>query len=136
MRKERWQPLMWEAIEAARVRSFEWGTHDCVLCAAKIADAISDGNYVERARHSFSWANEAEAQALLSDNTLQQLVESVLGPIQRWTALGQGDLLLVQISDDHTALGIHDGTQAVVAGLDGGIVVRRMAHVLGGWRVE
>ena len=135
MRHKDWQTRFWRALESERTQRFVWGKRDCALFAASMADAISDGEYVRRAREVFTWSNEDEALALLSERSLTDLVESVLGPMQRWQRLGMGDMVIIRDDENIESLCIHDGVQLIGPKAIGyrAIPVR---YALGGWRVE
>lgn len=121
-------------MERQRTLPFLWGERDCVLYAATLADAISDGEYVKRARSAFAWTNVKQAAALLGDGTLQALVEVVMGPMVRWTRLNMGDIALVFDENNRQSLATHDGTQ-VIGAVDPGIQVIPFRYVQGGWHV-
>ena len=40
-RKENWQECLNKTVEAARVRSFSWGEHDCCVFSASCVEAIT-----------------------------------------------------------------------------------------------
>jgi hypothetical protein len=134
MRYEDWQTKFWVAMEEARTAHFEWGSHDCVLFAAKMADAISDSGYVGKARAAFTWTDMRSAIQLLGDG-LQPQVESVLGEMQRWQRLSQGDIVLIADDDGRESLAIHDGCQLL--GPDEiGYKVIPFRCAKGGWKVD
>lgn len=120
-------------MEAQRKEPFAWGKRDCVLSAARMADAISDGKHVERAIAAFRWSNEREAIALIKEG-LKPLVETVMGPMVPWPKLCMGDIALVVDDDGRESLGSHDGAQII--GPDSvGIRVIPFRCVKGGWHV-
>ncbi len=133
MRHVDWQDKFWVALTAQTPLPFEYGVCDCVLFAARMADAISiDGQYVQRARDMFEWSDGVSAAKLL-ETPLQELVEHVLGPMQSWVRLGQGDLLLCDSPEGHI-MAVHDGTTPV-GKAHRRLTVLSMSQVLGGWRV-
>lgn len=134
MRIEGWQNKFWEAMDEARHSSFEWGANDCVLFAAKMATAISDRDYVSEARSAFTWSSISEA-AVLTRNGLRGPIESVLGPMQPWTLLGQGDLVLIRDDEGRESLVVHDGAQ-LIGKHERGIQPIPMRCALGGWKVQ
>jgi hypothetical protein len=128
-----WQRRFWAEIYAQRKEPFVWGTRDCVLSAARIADSISDVGYARKAMASFQWANERDAVVLIRSG-IRQPVESVMGPMIRWTQLCMGDIALIVDDDDRESLGIHDGAQVI--GPDAiGFKVIPFRCVKGGWHV-
>lgn len=134
MRFPDWQNRFWKAIELERNRPLIWGESDCILFAARMADAISDGDFTSRARSAFSWHDEREALAL-TRNGLRQLIESVLGEMQSWTLLSQGDIVLVVDEKGRESAAVHDGCQ-VIGKAANGIQQIPFSYVRGGWRIE
>lgn len=122
-------------MDRQRVTPFAWWERDCALFAAQMADAISDGDYVKRAREAFAWTNAREALQLQRDRTLQELVESLLGPLVPWTRLGMGDMALVVDEDNRQSIAIHDGAQFIGAA-ENGIQRIPFVYIKGGWHVN
>lgn len=134
MRYEDWQDRFWAAMEESSRQPLVWGEQDCVLFAAKMADAVSDGDYTVRTRAAFAWSNEREAVELLRGG-LRPLVESVIGDMRPWTHLSQGDLVLVIDDKGRESIAVHDGCQ-VVGKSATGVQSIPFRYVLGGWQVE
>lgn len=134
MRPEGWQDRFWEAMDEAREADFEWGSHDCVLFAAKMARAISDRDYVADARAAFAWSSASEALELTRGG-LQALIESVLGPMGPWTRLSQGDLVLILDDEGRESLVVHDGCQFIGVA-EHGVKPIPMRCAVGGWKVQ
>lgn len=139
MRYEDWQPRFWHGLEKMSEVRFEYGSHDCILFGAKMADVISsDGGYVERARKAYDWSNDKDALRLLQNQALGVLIESVLGTMTRWQELQWGDLVLV-VHDNgrgpEQMLGVHDGTQ-IICPREFGLQAIWWSEALGGWRIE
>lgn len=140
MRHENWQNKFWDALRENGEQQFSYGSIDCVLFAANMADAISvDGRYAERAKSMFKWASTREALILTRERSLVDMVEDVLGPIQRWQELQHGDIVAV-VRDNETGsgpeqmLGVHDGVQVMAKGAHA-LVPVWWSEALGGWRV-
>lgn len=134
MRYEDWQSRFWRAMEESSGQPLVWGEQDCVLFGAKMADAISDGRYTERTRAAFSWSNEREAVELIR-NGLRPLIESLLGEMEPWTRLSQGDLVLVVDDKQRESVAVHDGCQ-VIGKSASGVQPIPFRCVKGGWKVE
>jgi hypothetical protein len=134
MRYEDWQNRFWTAMDESSRHPLVWGEQDCVLFGAKMADAISDGGYTERARTAFAWTNERDAVELIR-NGLQPLVESVLGEMQPWVRLSQGDLVLVVDDKQRESIAVHDGCQ-IIGKSATGVHPIPFRCVKGGWKVE
>lgn len=129
-----WQERFWAAVNDACTKKFDWGTHDCVLFAAKIADAISDSGYMEMAKQSFTWTDMRGAVDI-TRNGLRPLVVSVLGEMRPWTVLTQGDIALVLDDEGRESLAIHDGCQ-VIGPAEVGVRTIPFRCVKGGWKVD
>lgn len=134
MRYEDWQDRFWRSMNESSGQPLVWGQQDCVLFGAKMADAISDGEYTKRARSAFSWSNEREAVEL-TRNGLRALIESVLGEMQPWTRLSQGDLVLVVDDKNRECLAVHDGCQ-IIGKSANGVQPIPFRCVKGGWKVD
>lgn len=134
MRFTDWQDRFWKEMEEARSTPLVWGESDCILFAAKMADAISDGDFTKRAKAAFSWRDEREALQLTRGGLLP-LIESVLGKMQPWTSLSQGDIALVVDDKGRECAAIHDGCQ-VIGKAAHGIETIPFRYVRGGWRIE
>lgn len=135
MRHDDWQKRFWAAMEAARNTPFEWGKFDCILCFASVADAISiNGAYVDRARSAFAWTDEREALRLLSTDSLESLISTVMGPMVSWPRLSMGDFVLVNY-EGHEALGMHDGAQLMARTVDSPMQALPWRYAMGGWKV-
>lgn len=118
----------------ARDMRFVWGSHDCVLFAAKMADAISDARHAERAKLAFQWSSAREAAAIVGNADLRELVEVVMGPMLRWQSLSIGDIVLIKDDDGMYSLAIHDGVQII--GPDAvGYKNIPFSYAQGGWKV-
>lgn len=140
MRYVDWQKRFWAALEGQRSLPFKYGSCDCILFAATVADAISaDGNYVLRAREAFNWNNRETAYSLLATDNLQALIESVLGAMQPWPRLVAGDLVLctaqtAEPDEPPQILCVHDGTSPI-AKAHRKLVTVAWSHAIGGWRI-
>lgn len=134
MRKPNWQAAFWSALEAHRQQPFAYGVRDCILFGSSMADAITiEADYTARAKRAFAWKNKREALRLLKDRALQSMIEDVLGPMQKWSQLQMGDLVLC--TQDGQILAVHDGTRPIAPG-DRTLVPLRWADALGGWRID
>lgn len=136
MRYQDWQARFWVEMQRQRAAPFVWGQRDCVLFAATMADAVSvDGRYVDRARAAFKWTNAIEAARLLADQSLQSLVETVLGPMQPWPRLSMADMALVIDDNGRQSLATHDGS-GFYGPIDPGVQRIPSLNVRGGWLVQ
>lgn len=134
MRYKDWQQRFWLWMQHEQTQRFVWGTRDCILFAARGGDAISDARYVERAKAAFAWTNAREAAEILGTQSLQSLVESVMGSMQSRARLGMGDFALVTDDAGRESLAIHDGA-IVIGAADYGVQQIPFRYVKGGWHV-
>lgn len=134
MRYADWQPRFWHEMDRQRALPFVWGERDCILFAATVADAISDAQYVRRAREAFQWANVDEAARLLSSTDLRALIETVMGPMVPWVRLGMGDFALVLDDKQRQSIAVHDGS-GIVGAVEVGLQPIPFRCVQGGWHV-
>lgn len=135
MRYSDWQQRFWKALDARRTENFSYGVYDCVLFAAAMADSISDANYAKRATQAFRWRNSRDALRLIEGKELRELIEVVMGPIERWQYMSMGDMVLINDEAQQQSLCIHDGCQLI--GPDQvGFKVIPMRYAIGGWRVS
>lgn len=134
MRYPDWQKRFWAEMDRQRAARFVWGERDCILFAATVADAISDAEYVRRAREAFAWSNARDALSLIADGQLQQHVEVVMGPMLPWPKLYWGDFGLVRDDKNRLSLAVHDGTQ-FIGPVEVGVQVIPFRYVQGGWHV-
>lgn len=134
MRYDNWQDRFWRAMDESSKQPLVWGEQDCVLFAANMADAISNARFIERARAAFCWSNERDAVGLTRDG-LRPLIESVLGEMQPWTHLSQGDLVLVVDDKQRESLAVHDGCQ-IIGKSATGVQPIPFRCAKGGWKVD
>lgn len=134
MRYPDWQKRFWAAMNEQRSSPFVWGANDCVLFAASMADAVSDSDYVSRAKQAFAWTDARQAAALIGGGQLQPLVEVVLGPMLPWPRLYWGDIALVLDEKARHSLAVHDGSQ-FIGKTDVGVQPIPFEYVQGGWHV-
>jgi hypothetical protein len=94
-RHEDWPIRLNAAIDAARDRPFEWGTHDCALFAFNIVRDLTGIDYASAYRGNYHTAQGA-ARALRKQGkgTLRATVGGVLGTEVPPPTARRGDLLL------------------------------------------
>lgn len=106
-------------MASSAAEPFEWGSGDCVLKAARVADAIVvEPCFEAAARAAFSWTDEESALARLVEvDGLRNAVVSVLGESMPWQELSQGDLVLCRTGSDEPGkeycVAVHDGVNPV-----------------------
>jgi hypothetical protein len=134
MRYPDWQTRFWSALEKHRPAAFAFGRHDCVLFAATMADAISDADYVGRARDAFSWTDAREAALIIKGKNLAMLVQTVMGSSMRWQYMSMGDMVLIEDDVGEQSLCVHDGCQLLGPDKTGFKIIP-MRYAVCGWRV-
>jgi hypothetical protein len=134
MRYTDWQRRFWAEMDRQRTLPFVWGERDCILFAATMGDAISDAQYVRRAREAFAWSNVEEAASLLATTDLRTLIETVMGPMIPRTRLGMGDFALVLDDKQRQSLAVHDGC-GVIGAVEVGVQPIPFRYIQGGWLV-
>jgi hypothetical protein len=135
MRKTDWQTCFWSEIKRQNEQPFQYAARDCVLSAARVADAITvDGRYESRAKEAFAWSDEREAIRLMKFG-LEPLIASVLGRMRPWTTLNMGDLVLIEDDKGRECLAVHDGVGIVSPDSVGWRSIP-FRCVRGGWHVE
>jgi hypothetical protein len=134
MRYADWQMRFWREMDRQRTMPFVWGERDCVLFAATMGDAISDAEYVRRARSAFAWTNVREAAALLATGVLRAHVETVMGAMLPRQKLGMGDFVLVLDDKGWQSLAVHDGSQ-FIGKTESGVQRIPFPYLQGGWAV-
>jgi hypothetical protein len=138
-RKPNWQKYFWAALQEEADKPFVWGERDCIMFTCKIVDSyLAEPCFVDMAKNAFVWSSIREAADTLRDQSMQQLIESVLGPPLPWQALDMGDIVLCKYDDIDgvfdSCLGVHDGTSPVVAA-DRNISIQQWSNAICGWKV-
>jgi hypothetical protein len=129
-----WQARFWREMDRQRTLPFVWGERDCVLFAATMGDAVSDAEYVRRARAAFTWSNTKEAIRLQRETDLRALTETVMGPLVAWPRLTMGDFGLVFDEKRRLSIAVHDGC-GFVGAVELGVQRIPFRYVQGGWHV-
>lgn len=133
MRYEDWQKRFWMELDRARERKWQWGTHDCVSFAARMADVISDRDYII-IKSTFKWNTPRQAAELLKNTTLKELMERALGPAMDWRFAKHGDLVLACDETNSEVLTVHDGLRLLCADKVGYCLVD-MKYAQCAWRI-
>lgn len=129
-----WRRRLFALLQESLRTPFVWGTHDCVLLAAKGVDAQLGTAWYDDVRVRFSYTDEAQARAVLAAaGGLEAMVTSYLGTPVMPSWCGAGSVVLTALGE-RQLLCLHDGTKLV--GPDE-VGLRRvpMALAVCGWRL-
>lgn len=130
MRPEGWESLLYHHILEARGKTFDWGTHDCVLWCADWIHKIRDVDLAAKWRGTYS--TEEEAQAVLGSlgfSGTSELASHYLEEVPVSKAR-RGDIML----HPSGTLGICDGTFAFFVTTEG-VLRLEFLKCLRAWRV-
>ncbi|MDV7272085.1 hypothetical protein RYZ20_14410 [Thioclava sp. A2] len=113
LRVENWERLLAEAIEAARLRPFAWGIHDCPTFAFETRTTLTGGDDTAalwRGRYSTALGGE-RVMRRLGWTSLEDMGRALLGDPRASVLLaGRGDIVL---ADTGLGFGICVGASAV-----------------------
>ena len=127
-------------MNAARVKPFAWGSHDCCIMAAHLVYEMTSVDIAAAYRGTYSTQEEA-AVIISAGGGLASLVQSVVGPLG-WTrtkpALARrGDLVVFTSPETgQPALGVCLGRESVFPAVGGGLGFIPTAQCSTAWRVE
>lgn len=130
MRKEGWESLLAAHIAEARAKSFEWGTHDCVLWSAGWISKVTGEDLATDWQGAYR--TEEEAQAVLESlgfNNTSELADHYLEATPVSMAK-RGDLML----HPSGSLGICDGVFAFFVTKEG-VLRLEFTKCLRAWKV-
>lgn len=134
MRRAAWQSLLSDAVEAARGRSFVWGTHDCAIWAFDLRAALTGGEDVAalwRGRYCTS-LGARRVMKRLGWESIEAMGLDLLGePLASPLFAQRGDLVL---GGADPAFGVCLGAQAGFVG-PGGLSFLPLDTCLMAWRV-
>ena len=123
VRVENWERLLAEAIEAARLRPFAWGTHDCPTFAFETRTALTGGDDTAalwRGRYSTARGGE-RVMRRLGWASLEEMGRSLLGTPRASVLLARrGNIVL---ADTGLGFGICVGASALGMAPEGLVTV-------------
>lgn len=126
---------MMQSIEDGKRRDFAWGQHDCCVFAARVADAMTDGDYVRRLLRQFDYNSQADIDALFSANGgLRGLMTDFMGEPVGWMQSAQGDVVLMLDAEDKEVLGVCEGS-AVICATAKGVIPLPMSRAVCAWKI-
>lgn len=130
-----WPAQLDAAVEAARRRPFEWGTHDCALWAASVVQALTGVDHAAGLRGRYRSAAGA-LRLLAKRGGLAVLATRALGAPIDVRHAQRGDLVLAcqPLDAGMPALGICLDTRAAFTGA-AGLVYRDLLECEAAWRV-
>lgn len=123
MRRDGWEGVLAEAVEAAQTRSFAWGTHDCATWAFDLRRDLTGGDDTAALwRGRYHTARGAvRVMQRLGWSSMQEAGSALLGsPLADVRLAQRGDLVL---SHDATSFGVCLGAQVAFLAPEG--VTRR-----------
>jgi hypothetical protein len=142
-KKEGWPEKMLSAIEAAQNREFEWGAHDCCMCANSIVEAMTG---VSPAEDLKGYSSEEGAKETLRAHqgtllrTMIHVMQKEQGCKQQRNPnlLKRGDVCMTKIAGEsgrpEWAVGVCIGSEAVFAS-DVGLQHLPMSEIDRGWNL-
>lgn len=131
-RYEDWPKRLEAAIEAARVRRFSWGQHDCMLFAASVVQALTGRDVAAQHRGQYKGSQTAAAYTARHGG-MATMVTKVLGDPVRPIQARRGDVVM-RCDERGPALGVCVGAQAAFAGLRG-LILRPLDECIQAWPV-
>ena len=134
MRRDGWEVVLAEAVEAARSRFFVWGTHDCAIWAFDLRRDLTGGDDTAALwRGRYRTARGAvRVMRRLGWQSLEGAGRALLGnPLPDVRLAQRGDLAL---SQDATSFGVCLGAQAVFLAPEGA-TQRPLTSCALAWRV-
>ena len=132
MRREDWVEQLFRVIDEHQSAEFVYGAHDCVLFAARAADAMTDGDFEQQMRDIYQDERSA-VRALAARGGLEGAVRSMLGEPVALAYLQRGDVVLFE-NAGRDMLGIWDG-RVILGPAERGLDRAPLSHARLAWRV-
>ena len=110
-----WPELLAAHLHAAQHQPFEWAVHDCCTFAAAAVQAITGADPMADLRATYASQLQA-ARVLKGQGGLHAAVSARLGPPKPVLLAGRGDVVLFEMADTGSALGICTGTHFAAPG--------------------
>ena len=134
-RREDWPSRLAAALEAARDKPFQWGTHDCALWAADVILAMTGVDVAAAYRGAYTdEASAREAMLRIDGGGLRAIGNRAFGPALNNVFMAQrGDVALVEI-DGREAAGIVLGATVAVPG-PRGLQFAPLDSIVAAWAV-
>jgi hypothetical protein len=133
VRIEGWETALYDAVEEARVRPFEWGVHDCALFAASVVERLT-GCDIAKPYRGYKTERGALARIVKAGGMEAMATKALGGPIDIRRAR-RGDFVLVEAGQPWPgAFAIVRDTRAAAAG-KGGLTFVPMKFWRMAWRV-
>ena len=109
VRVDGWQTKYNVAVAAMSEWPFRWGEHDCITFAARIADAVTGGRYLEGVRAKYQWSSALEAARAIKDaGRLEAMITEFLGEPVPWGWCTTGDVVLATNRDGGEIVAVMD----------------------------
>ncbi|WP_127109939.1 DUF6950 family protein [Pararhodobacter zhoushanensis] len=126
-----WETILAEQIEAARLRPFQWGVHDCATWAADVRAALTGTESAAQAWRGRYKTEIGAARALrrLGWPDLATGAEAALGAPIPVLMAQRGDVVM-----DGQTFGVCVGASAAFVG-ETGLIYARLGQCSAAWRV-
>lgn len=135
-KKETWQTLFFEFVEANYNKPFVWGKWDCCLFSDACIKAMTGKVLIPK---ELKWKDEASAMKSIKDygGTLLKSIDKA-AKAKKLTKIKPmflqcGDLVIWQ--EESQMCGMYDG-QAILCPSEDGIAVKPTDLALHGWRID
>lgn len=137
MRIENWSKRLADEIEAARGKSFEYGTFDCCIFAFDCVIAITGEDKAAELR---GYKSKTEALKIISRyGSLEAMVTALLGEPKHIAFAKRGDVVLSIIDEGEEpgafGIGICEGIRSWFVSFSG-LATRETRQCLKAWSVE
>ena len=133
MRRNGWEVVLAEAVEAVRTRAFVWGVHDCAIWAFDLRRDLTGGDDTAalwRGRYRTA-PGAARVMRRLGWPSISYAARALLGdPLSDVRLAQRGDLVL---SHDATSFGVCLGAQAAFLAPEG-VTLRPLTSCALAWR--
>jgi hypothetical protein len=127
-----WPKRLHEAVEAARARPFQWGSHDCLLFAADVVRSMTGKDLAAHGRGQYD--SDVSALRLIHNyGGMVPLVSKALGDPVPVLRAHRGDVVMYR-SELGPSLGVCLGAQCAFTGPTGLVFKQRKECELA-WRV-
>jgi hypothetical protein len=118
VRIQGWESALYDAVEYARARPFEWGVHDCALFAAGVVERLT-GQDIAAPYRGYKTERGALSR-IVKAGGMEAMATRALGEPIDIKRAGRGDFVLVESDAPWPgAFAIVLDTRAAAAGMDG-----------------
>jgi hypothetical protein len=139
-RKQDWQSRFAKFLEERQNMPFKWGQQDCIIFAARAAQAMTGYNFVaENKREGRGYKTRAQAEAMLDEHfkgKIQNVFTFFLGKPRKDIGFAQrGDIVLIKNRGEFAG-GVIDNTgRSIVCAGPRGLMRLKKAEALMYWKL-